>query len=425
MAGKRSKVPGPWEAYRPRCLEHVRRLATTGRMPMRGGGMLRPHPTLDDIVITPAQAARLPVDGLRVPVSTQVTVGEERERPLLLQRPYYVGPMSLGALTPPARHVLAEVAADLGIGFDTGQGGLSNAERKTLMNGARTIAQIASGRFGVDLEFVRSADAVEIALGSGAKPGMGGILLAEKITREIARVRGLPVGADSMSPPTHLDMDSPEDIPLVVSMLREATEGQIPIFLRFAAGDIVNDVRIAVEAGVDAIVVDASECFATAVPDLVGDEAGTPLPGVFGAVRRALRLAGVKEGGPNLLVNGGMMTAADVIKALAMGATAVGLDLSLLVAMGCEGCFDRCPQGDCPSGIAGSEDRFKRERALAGLRNYLQALDREIRMLVALIGHGSVTEVGLDDVRGMTYEVATISGVKLMGYERVLPMWQH
>ncbi|MCI0497324.1 MAG: FMN-binding glutamate synthase family protein [Thermoplasmata archaeon] len=424
MPGRPGPEPAGDEWY-ARSIAHVRQAREIGRAPMRGFGMLRPHPTLDDVVITPAQAARLPVDAVRTLVGTRVVIGEGRARPLVLERPFYVAPMSLGALTPAARLVLAEAAAEFGMGFDTGQGGLSQAERKTLAKGARTITQVASGRYGVDRDYIRAADAVEISIGNGAKPGMGGMLFAEKITKEIAEIRALPKGADALSPPRHLDIDSPEDIRLVVETVREVTEWEVPVLLQFAAGDLVADIKIAVDAGVDAIVVDASETIGTAVPSLVGDESGTPLIGVFGGVRRALQLAGVTRGGPKVLVNGGMMTASDVFKALAMGASAVGMDLPFLVSMGCLNCFDHCVRGECPAGLAGAEKRFNEGNALKWVRNYVRATDQELRMFIALTGHHDVSEITIEDVRAMTYDAATITGIKLMGYERVLPMWQH
>jgi len=407
-----------------RSVKHVRLSSELGRAPMRGFGMVRKHPDLDDIVITPAQAARLPNDSMRTLVETKVVIGGGLEKPLTLEKPFTVAPLSLGALSVDARRVLVKAAAEHDLAFDTAEGGLSAEESKILANGGKVIAQMASGRYAVDIDFLRSADAVEIALGHGSKPGMGGILFAEKITDEMNEIRGLPTGADALSPSKHLDMDTPEDITYIVEVVRETTDRQIPIMLKFGAGNIIDDVKIAVEAGVDAIVVDGSEAVGTAVPSIVGNEVGTPLLGIFGGVRRGFKLAGMKDASIKLIVNGGMMTSADVFKALAMGADAVGLDLPYLVSMGCTGCYENCVKGDCRVGITGGPGRLSKG-AGRGVDNYIKALDQELKMLIAIAGHHSVTDVGLEDVRGMTYETATVAGVKLMGYERVLPMWQH
>ncbi len=407
-----------------RSVQHVRLSSELGRAPMRGFGMVRKHPDLDSIVITPAQAARLPNDSMRTLVETKVVIGSGLERPLTLERPYMMAPLSLGALSTDARRVLVKAAAEHDITFNAAEGGLSPEEAKTLANGGKVIAQMASGRFSVDLDGLRSADAVEISLGHGSKPGMGGILFAEKITDEMSEIRALPKGADALSPSKHLDMDTPEDIKYIVEMVRETTDRKIPILLKFGAGNLIDDVKIAVEAGVDAIVVDASEAIGTAVPSIVGNEVGTPILGIFGGVQRGFKLAGMKDSSIKLIVNGGMMTSADIFKALAMGADAVGLDLPFLVAMGCTGCYENCVKGDCRVGITGEPGKLPKGAA-RGVDNYIKALDQELRMLIALTGHHSITEVGLDDVRGMTYEAATVAGVKLMGYERVLPMWQH
>ena len=407
-----------------RSVQHVRLSSELGRAPMRGFGMVRKHPDLDDIVITPAQAASLPNDSMRTLVETKVVIGGDLEKPLVLVKPFTIAPLSLGALSVDARRVLVKAAAEHDLGFDAAEGGLSAEESKILANGGKVIAQMATGRFSIDIDFLNAADAVEIALGHGSKPGMGGILFAEKITDEMNEIRALPKGADALSPPKHLDTDTPEDIKYIVELVREATDRKIPIMLKFAAGDLIDDVKIAVDAGVDAIVVDASEAVGTAVPSIVGNEVGTPLLGIFGGVRRGFKLAGMKDERIKLIVNGGMMTSADVFKSLAMGADAVGLDLPFLVSMGCVGCYENCVKGDCRVGITGEAGTLSKG-AGRGVDNFIKTLDQELKMLVALAGHHSVTDVGLDDVRGMTYEAATVAGVKLMGYERVLPMWQH
>jgi glutamate synthase domain-containing protein 2 len=238
-------------------------------------------------------------------------------------------------------------------------------------------------------------------------------------------MRLLPDGADAISPPHHLDMESAEDLKYLVDVIREATDHRIPVIVKFAAGRIIDDVKAAVDAGVDAIAIDAAEAMGTTVPDIVGNEAGTPLIGAIGAARRAFRLTGARDKGIKLLITGGVRDASDIFKLLALGADAVGLDLPPLVALGCRGCFERCPKGDCPAGLSTTSPSLDYEEGARKISNLIRAIEDELKILIALAGHHTIDDLGPDDLRALTYDAAAISGAKLIGYERELPMWQH
>lgn len=394
-------------------------------MPLRGFGMIRERPDLRDLIIVPAQVSKLPADGIRTLIDTETILGVRCERPLVLDKPIFLSSPSYGAVNKAVKMAFAGAAAHHGLALDTGEGGVTSEEKRILSDGGKLIVQFSTGRFGIDLQTINQADALEISCGQGSKAGMGGILFAEKITEEISEMRLLPNGADAISPPHHLDMEAADDLKYLVDMIREATDHRIPVIVKFSAGRIIDDVKAAVDAGVDAIAIEASEAMGTTVPDVVGNEAGTPLIGAIGAARRAFRLTGARDKGVKLLVSGGVRDASDVFKLLALGADAVGLDIAPLVALGCRGCFWRCPKGDCPAGLTSSSSSIDHEEGARKISNLIRAFEDELKVLVALSGHHTIDDLGPDDLRALTYDAAAISGAKLVGYERELPMWQH
>jgi glutamate synthase domain-containing protein 2 len=276
------------------------------------------------------------------------------------------------------------------------------------------IAQYSTGRFGVDDEYIRSADAIEIKIGQGAKPGQGGLLPKEKVTDEVMKVRKLPSKTDVHSPASHPDIKSPGDLRKAVSMLRKKSLGK-PVIIKLGAGDVEKDVRLAVRAGPDAIALDGISGGTGAAPEIMLDDFGIPILAAMVQARQTLDRLRARQA---LLVGGGFSRGADIAKALALGADAVFLGFPLMVAMGCEYCR-KCYQGECPHGIA-TQDPAKRknlnvDQAAARVVNYVRACSEEVKMAAGASGHDSVHGMGPDDLRALDFNTSRITGVKLVG----------
>lgn len=340
--------------------------------------------------------------------------GRYAERPLKLKAPIIVGAMSFGAISREAKIAVAKAASRLGIAVNSGEGGIIPEERE---NASLLIAQYASGRFGINARSLQSADAVEIKIGQGAKAGQGGLLMGEKVTAEIAAVRGIPVGTDAVSPARHLDIVGPEDLKMKIEQLREITDWRVPIIVKYSAGRVYDDVKIAAKAGADVIVVDGKQGGTGAAPDIILEHAGLPTLPALVEADRALKEIGLRDE-VSLVISGGIRGGADVAKALALGADAVAMATSVLVAMGCKVC-GLCSTGRCPKGIATQDPTLRRrlrvEEAAERVENYLTAVVEELKMLTQLAGKTHVKNLERDDLRALTLDASAIAGVKLAG----------
>ncbi len=400
-------------------LNYHQEAMSTGIPPVRGMGAREVRlPSLDDLVVLPGQLSRPPIDPYREPCDTEVVLGHRfAERPLRLKAPIIIGAMSYGSISKEAKIAIAKAAAKLGIAVNTGEGGMLPEERQIA---PILIAQYASGRFGVSARYLKVADAVEIKIGQGAKPGQGGLLLGEKVTEEIARMRGIPVGADAVSPARHLDIVGPEDLKMKIEELREATDWRIPIAVKIAAGRVEDDVKIVAKAGADIVVVDAKPAGTGASPHIVTEHAGYPLMAAVVAADRALREIGLRDQ-VSLVVSGGVRTGADIAKLLALGADAVAIGTAALVGIGCTLC-GICHTGKCPVGIATQDPKLRKrlnvELAARRLENLLKSMIKEMCMLAQLAGKTSPLNLEKEDLRALSVEASLITGVKMVGIER-------
>ncbi|MGL6298022.1 MAG: glutamate synthase-related protein, partial [Methanobacteriaceae archaeon] len=333
-------------AWKVNDINEIQRKASVGSYKIRSAGSLRKLPSFDDLVIVPAQASRPPIDKYREPCRTNVVLGSRfAENPLKLDTPVMIGAMSFGALSKEAKMALAIGSSLTGTATNTGEGGMLNEERQL----AKTlIAQYASGRFGVSAEYLNKADAVEIKIGQGAKAGMGGHLLADKVTAEVARIRRIPEGLDALSPARHMDIVGPEDLSMKISQLREITNWKVPIMVKFAAGRVIDDVKIAAKGGADIIVIDGMQGGTGAGPDIVTEHAGIPTISAIVEADRALKEVNLRDE-VSLVAAGGIRNGADLTKAIALGADAVYVATSGLIALGCKVC-QACFTGTCRKG---------------------------------------------------------------------------
>lgn len=408
-------------------IKNIQQKGEEAKYQLRGFGANMPYPNLDDLLIVPAQVNKVAYDKYREKIDTKVVIGEDLKRPLELNVPIFIAAMSFGAISKNGKMAFAKGASQVGIATATGEGGRLKEEREICDKyGGKLIVQWSTGRFGVNMDYLKEADAVEIKLGQGAKPGMGGHLMAEKINDKIAETRGISEDTDALSPCRHLDMESAEDLGKHVKLLRELTNYEIPIIIKLGPGDIYEDTKIAIEAEPDAVAIDGGEGGTGCAPHIVAEHAGVPTLGIFEPAMKAFNDTGAKEKGIKFLVMGGLRNGADMYKALALGADACGIGTAAMVAIGCIGC-QQCHTGTCPYGIATQDEekvaKLDPEEAGDKLGNYLRATVDEIVSLTALSGHNNPDDVSKNDLIATNINASAITGVKLMGYDKPVTSW--
>ncbi|MDI9623883.1 MAG: glutamate synthase-related protein [Methanothermobacter sp.] len=405
---------GAGSIWDPRTIANIRYTSKAGKYVLRGFGTERRLPNFDDILIVPAQASIAPVDKYREPCNTQVTLGTRyAEEPLTLQTPVLIAGMSFGALSKESKLALAKGSAMVGSCANTGEGGMLPEEREL---SDKLIVQYSSGRFGVSSEYLNVGDAIEVKIGQGAKPGMGGHLLAEKVSPEVAKIRGIPEGTDALSPARFLDAKDKEDLAKHIELLREVTDWRVPIIVKFGPGRVYEDVRIAAEAGADIIAVDGMEGGTGAAPEVVIEHTGIPTLSALVQAVKSLEDMGLKDE-IDLIITGGIRSGADVAKAMAMGADAVYIGTGAMIAMGCRACR-MCYTGKCPVGVATQDPELRKrldvDIAARKVANYIKAMTEETKMLAQLAGHDDIRQFNPDDLRALDTNTAAITGLKLI-----------
>jgi len=401
-------------------LIEIQRKSEEGTYKVRGCGATRKIPTFDDLLLVPAQVSRPPIDKYREPCNTKVILGDRyAEKPLELDTPIMIAAMSFGAISKEAKIALAMGATLAGTATNTGEGGMLPEERKYA---SKLIAQYASGRFGVSAAYLNNSDAIEIKIGQGAKAGMGGHLLGEKVTGEVSRIRRIPEGTDALSPARHMDIVGPEDLSMKISQLREITDWRVPIMVKFTSGRVRDDVKIAAKAGADIVVVDGMQGGTGAGPDVVTEHAGIPAIAAIVEADEALKEVNLREE-VSLVAAGGIRSGADVAKAIALGADAVYIGTAALVAIGCRVC-QMCYAGTCRKGIATQDQLFrKRLDYIEGgkrVARYIEAMTEELSMLTQQAGNTDVSKLEKDDLRALNLEASALTGVKMAGMEAPL-----
>ncbi len=403
---------GVWNAE---TVAEVKLKAESGKHRIRGCGSTRRYPTFDDLLVLPSQLSRLSIDTYREDCRTQTVLGARYARePLVIETPIMISGMSYGALSKEAKIALAKATSIVGTSINNGEGGLLPEERE---NSYKQVVQITPSRMGFSLRNIEAADALEIITGIGAKPGLAGHLMGNKITEEIARFRQLPVGIDLHSHPRHGDIFGADDMALKVQELRDVTDYRIPIFVKIAAGRVREDVKIAVKTGVDGIVIDGAEGGTGAAPVVASAHLGIPsLPALVQGVR-ALEEMGVKDE-VSLIVSGGIKDGADVAKALALGADAVAIGTGTMVAMGCVVCL-RCHEGKCAFGIGTQDPELRKrldiEAAAQRVANYIQAMTYEAVIIAKAAGKTALANMEREDLRSLTLEACAMTGIPLVG----------
>ena len=396
-----------------------------------GAGAKRRVPDFDDLVFLGASVSRYPLEGYREACATNVTVGTRfASKPIELAIPVTIAGMSFGALGANAKRALGLAASAMGTTTTTGDGGMTDEEREASQT---LVYQYLPSRYGMRPDQLRRADAIEVVVGQGAKPGGGGMLLGQKITDRVAEMRTLPAGIDQRSPSRHPDWTGPDDLEIKIRELREITGWEKPIYVKVGATRTHYDVTLAVKAGADAVVVDGMQGGTAATQDVFIEDVSIPtLPAVRLAVEALKELDMHRK--VQLIVSGGIRTGSDVAKALALGADAVSIGMAALIALNCNaplyeadyealgtrpGACDRCQTGMCPVGIATQrpelEARLDPEEGARRVRNYLSVLTMECQTLARACGKSHVHNLEPEDMVALTVEAAAMAQVPLAG----------
>jgi len=366
--------------------------------------------SFDDLVFVPAQLAKKPVDYFKEEISSKTVIGKRSKKQIELETPIIIGAMSFGAVSREAKIALAKASTLAGTIENTGEGGMLPEEREF---SKYLIIQYSTGRFGITEEILKKADAIEIKIGQGAKPGMGGLLPAEKVTEEIAKIRNVQIGKDIHSPAYHPDIKNIEDLRKKINWLRDLTGG-VPIIIKLAAGDVENDVKLAVKANPDIIAIDGIEGGTGAAPEVMLDEVGIPTLAALVKVREVLDRIGAKQ---ELWIGGGLRKGGDFAKALALGADAVFVATSLLAAMGCTYCR-LCYLGKCPKGITTQDPNLRKnlnvEEAAQKVASYIKNCAEEIKMIAGACGENDIHRLNKSHLRGLNPDIVEITKVKLI-----------
>ncbi len=419
--------------FTPAVIDDIQEKAELGRYRIRGFGTLRerPLPSLDDLTFLPASLTRIPLEGYREKCVTTTVLGTRyAENPIELDIPIMITGMSFGALSYNAKVALARGAAAVGSSTTSGDGGMLPAERE---HSKTMIVEVLPSRYGASIHDLRAADGIELTIGQGAKPGTGGLLLGSKVSPEIAAIRDLPAGVDQRSPARHPDFLGPDDMIIKVEELREATGGKVPIFIKMGATRTYDDVKLAVKAGADVVVVDGMEGGTAASPEILQDHTGIPTLAAIPEARRGLEDLGV-FGQVQLIAAGGIRSGVDVAKALALGADACYIGTAALIALNCNralyvedyealgtqpGACHHCHTGRCPVGITTQDPelmaRLPVEEAATRISNFLVAMTLEVQMIARACGKANIHDLDPEDMRALTIEAAAITGIPLVG----------
>jgi glutamate synthase domain-containing protein 2 len=394
--------------------------ADTGKHRIRGCATPRPLPTFDDLVILPGQMTRMTIDTYREDCETRTVLGKRfAKKPLVIETPIMIAGMSYGALSKEAKIALAKATSMVGTVISNGEGGILPEE---LEYSYRQSIQVLASRMGFTRRNLEVADMLEFVTGIGAKPGLSGHLMGGKISADISQVRKIPIGIDLHSHPRSGDSFGADDMVIKMEQIRELTDWEPPIFIKIAAGRVREDIKIAVKVGVDGIIIDGMQGGTGAAPVMASDHMGIPaMPALVQAVR-TLEEIGLKDE-VSLIISGGIKDGADVAKALAIGADAVAIGTSAMVAMGCRVCM-RCHTGSCAFGI-GTQDPEQRKNldvdaAAQRVANYISAMTAEAVLLAKAAGKTKLKNLEREDLRALTLETAAMTGIPLVGSDLVI-----
>ncbi len=416
-------------------LSEIRRAAATGIYDIRGAGAKRHLPHFDDLLFLGASMSRYPLEGYREKCGTAVTLGTRfAKKPIELKIPITIAGMSFGSLSAQAKEALGRGASTVGTSTTTGDGGMTQEERG---HSKLLVYQYLPSRYGMNPDDLRKADAIEVVVGQGAKPGGGGMLLGQKISPRVAQMRTLPEGIDQRSACRHPDWTGPDDLEIKIEELREITDWEKPIYVKVGASRPYYDIALAVKAGADVVVLDGMQGGTAATQEVFIEHVGIPILAAIRPAVKALQDLGMHRK-VQLIVSGGIRNGADVAKALALGADAVSIGTAALVALGdndphwqgeyealgsAAGAYDDWHEGRDPAGITTQDPNLAKrlDPVAAGRRlaNYLSVLTLEAQTIARAAGKSHVHNLEPEDLVALTVEAAAMAGVPLAGTDWV------
>lgn len=390
-----------------RYMDEIHEMAVKGKSIIAAMGTQMSMPGWDDILFLGAQLNPMPLDE-HAPVKTETIIGKKARKPMVLEHPVYISHMSFGALSKETKTALAMGSAMARTAMCSGEGGILPQEREAAY---KYIFEYVPNLYSVSEENLRRADAIEIKIGQGTKPGMGGHLPGSKVTPEIAAVRGKPLGRDVISPSRFPGIDSKEDLKALVDRLREESEGR-PIGIKIAAGRIEKDLEFCVFAGPDFITIDGRGGATGASPKLIRDAASVPTIYALYRARKYLDEVGADM---ELVITGGLRVSSDFAKALAMGADAVAIASAALIAAACQQ-YRICGTGMCPVGVATQDEALRRrlpmDAAAQRVANFLNVSLEEIKTFARITGHHNIHDMDVDDLCTISREISEFTNIR-------------
>ncbi|HEX3875332.1 MAG TPA: glutamate synthase-related protein [Solirubrobacteraceae bacterium] len=417
--------------FDPATIAGIQRAAEEGVYAIRGWGAKRAVPHFDDLLFLGASMSRYPLEGYREHCGTDVVLGTRHAaRPMRLSIPVTIAGMSFGALSAQAKEALGRGATLVGTSTTTGDGGMTPEER---LASDRLVYQLLPSRYGMNPDDLRRADAIEIVLGQGAKPGGGGMLLGQKISARVAEMRDLPAGIDQRSACRHPDWTGPDDLTIKIAELREITDWQVPIFIKIGASRPFYDVSLAVKAGADVVVLDGMQGGTAASQEVFIEHVGIPILAAIRPAVEALTELGVRRE-VQLVVSGGVRNGADVAKAIALGADAVSVGVGALIALGdnapgltgdyaamgtIPGAYDAWHEGRDPAGISTQDPdlaaRLDPQVGAQRIANWLGVLTLEAQTIARACGKSHLHNLEPEDLVALTVEASAMARVPLAG----------
>ena len=409
----------------------IRRAAETGIYDIRGGGSKRKLPHFDDLLFLGASISRYPLEGYREKCTTNITLGTRyAKKPLELDIPITIAGMSFGALSGPAKEALGRGASIAGTSTTTGDGGMTKEERG---QSKHLVYQLLPSRYGMNPDDLRKADAIEVVIGQGAKPGGGGMLLGQKISDRVAEMRTLPKGVDQRSACRHPDWTGPDDLAIKITELREVTQWKVPIFVKIAGARPYYDTALAVKAGADVVVLDGMQGGTAATQEVFIENVGQPTLACIRPAVDALQDLNMHRE-VQLIISGGIRNGSDVSKALALGADAVSIGSAAMIAIGdndpkwekeynklgsTAGAYDDWHEGNDPAGISTQDPKLMKRlnpiKAGKKLSNYLKVMTLEAQTIARACGKNSLHNLEPEDLCALTVEAAAMARVPLAG----------
>jgi glutamate synthase domain-containing protein 2/uncharacterized Fe-S cluster protein YjdI len=372
---------------------NVQGLAVSGKSENAAMSTLKVFPSFDTLVFRGAQLHKMPLNE-DVEVDTKTIIGKTARHPMELTMPFYVSHMSFGALSREAKIALAKGASMVGTAMCSGEGGMLPDERKA---STKYIYELGTAAFSHRDSAIRQADAIEIKIGQGVKPGLGGHLPAEKVTAEIAKIRDLKVGEASVSPGRFSGVNNLKDLQDIVAHIKQITDGK-PVGIKFASGRIEEDIEFALKARPDFITIDCRGGATGSSPTFLKDNVG--IPPLF-VIRRARRYLDQVKSDVTLCITGGFKDSSDIAKAIALGADAVALATTSMIAIGCIQA-KVCHTGTCPVGIATQNEALRalldEKSAVTAFTNFYEGTNRELKVFARTNGVDNIHHLGISDV---------------------------